>query len=62
MRFDKFTLKAQEAVQNAQSITEKYEHQAIDVEHLLTALLEQPEGIVTPILQKLGVNQRILLD
>ena len=62
MRFDKFTLKAQEAVQNAQSIAEKYEHQAIDVEHLLIALLEQPDGIVTPILQKLGVNQRTLLE
>ena len=33
IRFDRFTLKAQEAVQESQSIAEKHEHQAVDVEH-----------------------------
>ena len=38
MRFDKFTLKVQEALQEAQSMASTYGHQAIDVEHLLTGL------------------------
>ena len=41
IRFDRFTLKAQEAVQELQSIAEKHEHQAVDVEHLLYALISQ---------------------
>lgn len=62
MRLDKLTLKAQEAIQQAQAITEKYQHQAIDVEHLLLALLEQSEGIVLPILQKLGANPQLISE
>jgi ATP-dependent Clp protease ATP-binding subunit ClpB len=62
MRFDKFTLKAQEAVQQAQSLSEKYQQQAVDVEQVLLALLEQPEGIVLPILQKLGANVQRLSE
>ncbi|MBI5182772.1 MAG: AAA family ATPase, partial [Nitrospinae bacterium] len=61
MRFDKFTLKAQEAIQESQSIADKYGHQAIDVEHLLYALIEQRGGVVVPILQKLGANPKIIL-
>lgn len=56
MRFDRFTLKAQEAVQAAQEIADKHNHQAIEPEHLLSALLDQEGGIVPPILQKLGVD------
>jgi len=56
MRFDKFTLKVQEALQEAQSLASKYGHQAIDVEHLLASLLKQPEGITTEILKKLGAD------
>ncbi len=55
MRFDKFTIKAQEALQEAQSLAEKHEHQQIEPEHLLLALLGQNEGIVPQIFQKLGV-------
>jgi ATP-dependent Clp protease ATP-binding subunit ClpB len=62
MRFDKFTLKTQEAVQDAKSIAEGYEHQAIDVEHLLFALLRQKDGIILPILQKLGADQNIITN
>ena len=54
MRFDKFTLKVQEALQDAQNLANKYRHPAIDVEHMLLALLAQPEGIVGAILKKLG--------
>ncbi|MGH7411520.1 MAG: ATP-dependent chaperone ClpB [Candidatus Methylomirabilis sp.] len=56
MRFDKFTFKAQEAVQQAQKLAEERQHQAIDVEHLLLALAEQAEGVVQPILRKMGAN------
>ncbi len=56
MRFDRFTLKAQEAVQEAQNIVLENGQQQLDVEHLMLALLEQPEGVVLSILQKLGAN------
>jgi ATP-dependent Clp protease ATP-binding subunit ClpB len=54
MRIDKLTTKSQEALQHAQSLAEKRNHQAIDVEHLLFALLGQKEGVVLSLLQKLG--------
>ncbi len=56
MQLDKFTLKSQEALQDAKNIAERNNHQQIDVEHLLLALLGQKEGTVIPILQKLGAN------
>ncbi|KAF5436907.1 ATP-dependent Clp protease ATP-binding subunit ClpB [Candidatus Methanophagaceae archaeon] len=56
MRLDKLTLKAQEALQEAKNIADKYSHQQMDVEHVLLALVEQPEGIVVPVLQKIGVD------
>ncbi len=58
MRFDKLTIKAQEAVQEAQQIAERYRHPAIDSEHLMLALLRQEGGVVPAILQKLGVLAR----
>ena len=56
MRFDKFTIKAQEVIQESQNITEKYDHQQIEPEHLLMAMVLQREGTVSSILQKLGVD------
>src|SRR5881296_2843730 len=56
MRLDKFTVKAQEALQVAQSMADQYDHQAIEPEHLLVALLEQREGVVGPVLAKLGAR------
>ena len=58
MRFDQFTFKAQEAIQTAQKEAGNLQHQALDVEHLLLALIEQPEGIVGSLLQKLGATPR----
>ncbi len=55
MRLDKLTTKSQEALQQAQGLAEKRNHQAIDVEHLLFALLGQKEGVVLALLQKLGM-------
>jgi len=43
-------------LQESKNIADKYSHQQIDVEHLLLALIEQPGGIVVPILQKIGVD------
>jgi ATP-dependent Clp protease ATP-binding subunit ClpB len=54
IRFDKFTVKAQEAVQAAQSLADQQSHQAIEPEHLLLALIQQQEGVVGPLLAKLG--------
>src|SRR4030065_2431047 len=62
MQVEKFTLKAQEALQEAKAIAERKNHQQIDVEHLLSALLGQKEGIVIPILQKLGANPDLILS
>ena len=56
MRLDRFTLKAQEAVQAAQNLAAEQSRQQITPEHLLVALLEQREGIVIPILQRLGAD------
>ena len=56
IRFDKLTLKAQEALQASQSHASEKGHPQVAPEHLLWALLEQKDGVVLPILQKLGVN------
>ncbi|MFP3984276.1 MAG: ATP-dependent chaperone ClpB [Desulfurivibrionaceae bacterium] len=56
MQFDKFTMKSQEALQSAQSLAEDRGHQEIVPEHLLAAILEQEGGVVTPVLQKIGIN------
>jgi ATP-dependent Clp protease ATP-binding subunit ClpB len=55
-RFDKLTLKAQEAVAAAQNMAADRGHPEIDTLHLLSALVEQGEGIVRPILEKIGAN------
>src|SRR5438132_13283777 len=56
IRFDKLTLKAQEALQASQSHASEKGHPQVAPEHLLWALIEQKDGVVLPILQKLGVN------
>ncbi|HKQ38410.1 MAG TPA: Clp protease N-terminal domain-containing protein, partial [Verrucomicrobiae bacterium] len=60
MQTDKFTIKAQEALQAAQAVAQRFSHQEIDGEHLLLALLDQREGLITPLLQKLGVRPETL--
>jgi ATP-dependent Clp protease ATP-binding subunit ClpB len=57
MRFDKFTLKSQEIIQNGQQLAEKMGHQQIEPEHLARIILEQTKGVVPPILGKIGVNR-----
>src|SRR2546428_7718447 len=56
MRLDKFTVKAQEALQAAQALADQHNHQAIEPEHVLVTLLQQREGVVGPVLAKLGAR------
>jgi len=60
IQFDRLTIKAQEAVIDAQKAAEQYQHQQVDVEHLLLALLNQTEGIALPLFKKLGVDPETL--
>ncbi|KKO18960.1 MAG: ATP-dependent chaperone ClpB [Candidatus Brocadia sp.] len=62
MRFDKFTIKAQEAVQEAQELAESKRQQQILAVHLLEVLITQEQGIVMPLLKKLGVDTNAVLD
>jgi ATP-dependent Clp protease ATP-binding subunit ClpB len=56
MRFDKFTLKVQEALQDAQTLATTLGHQSIEPEHLLACFLQQPDSIASAILTKLGAS------
>ena len=58
MRYDKFTLKAQEALQEADSLARTYNHQGIDIPHFLKALMEQEDGVIPPLLDRLGADRR----
>ncbi|MEN6581611.1 MAG: ATP-dependent chaperone ClpB [Armatimonadota bacterium] len=62
MRLDKLTIKAQDAVQDAQHVAAENGQQQIEPEHLLLALLQQEGGIVAPILQKLGASPDTLVS
>ncbi|MBU4459322.1 MAG: AAA family ATPase, partial [Verrucomicrobia bacterium] len=57
MQMDKLTIKSQEALQAAQKIAGERQSPEIGVEHLLLALLDQPEGVVAPLLEKMGVHR-----
>lgn len=57
MRFDKFTLKAQEIIQASQQLAEKFGHQQFEPEHLVRTILEQDEGVIPPLLGKIGVGK-----
>ena len=56
MRPERLTTKAQEALQGAAAQARRRDHQAIDVEHLVLALLEQEDGVARPVLEKIGAD------
>ena len=56
IRSDKMTIKTQEVLEETQGIATSMGHNAIEPDHLLRALLDQEGGVVTPVLQKIGVN------
>ena len=60
LRFDRLTIKAQEAVLEAQKWAEGHSQQQVDVEHLALALLNQQDGIIIPLLKKLGADVKYL--
>src|SRR5512139_1461113 len=62
MRFDRFTERAQEAAQRAAEIIQRYGHNQIDTEHILLALIEQPQGVIPQILEILKVNSEALTE
>ncbi len=61
MRYDKFTLKAQEALQEADSIARTYSHSGIDIPHFLKALMAQEDGVIPPLMDALGADKRKVL-
>ncbi len=62
MRFDRFTERAQEAAQRAAEIIQRYGHNQIDTEHILLALIEQPQGVIPQILETLNVDAAALTE
>ena len=62
MRFDRFTERAQEAAQRAAEIIQRYGHNQIDTEHILMALIEQPQGVISQILELLKVDAAALIE
>src|ERR1700729_4136788 len=60
LRFEKMTVKAQEALQSAQDIAATHENQAIEPVHLLAALVAQVDGVVSPLLARLGIRPELL--
>ncbi|NOR48443.1 MAG: type VI secretion system ATPase TssH, partial [Methanosarcinaceae archaeon] len=61
MELNNFTQKAQEALQQTSTIAARYHNQQIDCEHLLLALLEQEEGLVPRILEKIDIQPRAIV-
>ena len=56
MNYDKFTIKVQDALNEASAIAQKGDHSQIEIEHLLLALLKQEGGIVAPIVERIGAS------
>ena len=62
MRFDRFTERAQEAAQRAAEMIQRYGHNQNDTEHILLALIEQPQGVIPQILEFLKVDAAALIE
>ena len=60
LRFEKMTVKAQEALQSAQEVAASHENQQIEPVHLLAALVAQADGVVSPLLARLGIRSEML--
>src|SRR5436190_7919772 len=59
---NRFTEKSQEAIVNAQQLAESLNNSQVEPEHLLAALLQQPEGIVPQVIQRVGANPQAVLQ
>lgn len=60
MRLDKFTQKSQEAVLEAQTLAQAYNHPAVEPEHLLKTLIEQEGGVAPSLLKRIGTDMHLL--
>ena len=61
-RFDRFTERAQEAAQRAAEIIQRFGHNQIDTEHILLAMIEQPQGVISQLLELLKVDANALAE
>ena len=62
MNYDQFTLKAQDAIQQANTIAQQEDHSEIGTEHLLLALLEQEDGVIPPLVERIGLKVSTLIQ
>jgi ATP-dependent Clp protease ATP-binding subunit ClpB len=62
MQLNKFTMKSQEAIQEAQRLAQSNGNQQMEPEHLLYAMLQQADGVVPAVLKKMGINDHALLN
>ncbi|MDR0375674.1 MAG: AAA family ATPase, partial [Treponema sp.] len=63
MNYDKLTIKAQDALNEASAIAQKGDHAQIEIEHILLALLTQEGGVAAPIIERIGANvQQLIAD
>jgi ATP-dependent Clp protease ATP-binding subunit ClpC len=60
LRFERFTERAQDAAARSYEILQRYGHNQVDTEHILLALLEQTDGVIPQILERLGVDVSIM--
>lgn len=62
MNIERFTEKAQEAIASAQGIATRFQHNEIDAEHMLMALVEQSDGLVPELLKKIGADPAVIRE
>lgn len=62
MDYNKYTIKAQEVINEAASIANGEDHSEIGSEHLLLALLKQEDGLIKPLLERIGIPVNVLID
>ena len=62
MDFNKLTLNSQSALASCKTLLEKYEHSALEPEHILISLIEQTNGLVSQIIDELGVSKKRILE
>src|SRR5437763_7448266 len=62
IRWDKFTVKAQESIQRGSELASEHGNPELQPAHILTALLEDKEGIVPPVLEKIGIGPQSILS
>ena len=62
MNFNKFTIKSQEIIQQAQTLAQEYSHQDITIEHIFLSILEKDEHVTPFILKKMGVNIGLIIQ